>query len=517
MSTCATEEFVPRSTSVGNLFLPAPNTDFSDFLEEVDELLDFAPEIKSAIVKDLEAHAREKKRLRIEDRLFFEEKTSPLTELKLANKPVVAQNLTLHAGRPRLSPELVFSFLMMRAFLGGSLVSKSSKRFLRESMTLHAYLETRGTSLPGINTILENINQVSKKTLNLIFDKQIQLALHEQLDDFDTLTIDSTAVKANSDWPTDANVMTRLLMRTDLLSQNLHRFGLENFRNGWVSKWLTKMNALVFAINLTAGKANSKGKLKKKYRRLLKLGEKTHRALSQEFEAFETALDLQSYCPSRRERLQRFVDQMKSDLSDAHLVMDYAADRIFKEKHRPSTEKILSLSDGSAAYIQKGGRTAVIGYKPQLVRSANGLVTSLIVPEGNAADSTQLVPAITQSIKRSGVVAALVSTDDGYASKAGRDELIRQGVANISISGAKGKRLTDLDDWESELYQTARNDRSAVESLMFTIKDGFDFGQLGRRGIEAVRSELTEKILAYNLCRIILLKKRRRDALRDAA
>ncbi len=46
----------------------------------------------------------------------------------------------------------------------------------------------------------------------------------------------------------------------------------------------------------------------------------------------------------------------------------------------------------------------MIGYKPQLVRSENGFVTSLIVPQGNAADSIELAPAIGDSIKR---------TDDG--------------------------------------------------------------------------------------------------------
>ena len=60
-------------------------------------------------------------------------------------------------------------------------------------------------------------------------------------------------------------------------------------------------------------------------------------------------------------------------------------------------------------------------------------------------------------------------------------------------------------------YRDARRNRSAVESLMFTIKDGFEFGELGRRGIAAVRQELTEKVLAYNCCRIILMKKRRKN------
>ena len=54
-------------------------------------------------------------------------------------------------------------------------------------------------------------------------------------------------------------------------------------------------------------------------------------------------------------------------------------------------------------------------------------------------------------------------------------------------------------------------------ALMFTIKDGFAFGELGRRGIEAVRDELLEKALAYNCCRRILLRQRQREELERAA
>ncbi len=125
---------------------------------------------------------------------------------------------------------------------------------------------------------------------------------------------------------------------------------------------------------------------------------------------------------------------------------------------------------------------AIIGYKPQLVRSENGFVTSLTVPSGNTADSDELVPAIQHSIKRTGIIAELISTDDGYAPAEGRNKILAMGVDDISISGAKGKKLTDAEDWVSEMYKNARRDRSAVESLMLTIKDGFDFGELSYCG-----------------------------------
>ena len=58
----------------------------------------------------------------------------------------------------------------------------------------------------------------------------------------------------------------------------------------------------------------------------------------------------------------------------------------------------------------------------------------------------------------------------------------------------------DRADWQSEVFAEARNKRSAVESLIFTLKQGFHFGEVARRGRSSVYAELLEKALAYNLC-----------------
>jgi IS5 family transposase len=516
MPACATQETIARQTTNGNLFLPVPDTDFRAFLDEVAQLLRFAPEIITAIEGDLDAHALAKKMLRLEDRRFFESQTEDLPELEIEQTEVSGDDLALGIGRPRMPAESVYVFLMLRGFLG-SLSTKQSRRFLRESMSLYGWLQSRGLTIPGVSTILDNLNVISQKTRELIFERQMARILGEGLDDFKALTIDSTSVKANSSWPNDAKILTGLLMRVDRLGQKLDVFGLENFRQGWVPRWLEEMDKQEFQICLVAGKAKSRAKLKQGYRQLLRKGKKALAALKVEFNALESAVQIEAFAPSRRVLLQRVIEQIRNDLSDAQRVIDYASDRVFHEKKLPSTEKVLSLSDGAAAYIKKGDRNPMIGYKPQLVRSENGFVTSLLVPEGNAADAVELVPAIADSIQRTGVIADLVSTDDGYASAKGRDDLREMGIANVSISGAKGKKLTTLEDWQSETYRDARRYRSAVESLMFTIKDGFAFGELGRRGIDAVRAELLEKVLAYNCCRSILMRQRQQEELEPAA
>jgi len=516
MITCATEKTLPETVIVGNLFLPLPETDFRDYMDEIDKLAKSAPEIIKSIEKDLDIQARKEKKLRLEDKKFLESHTVDLPKMDIKERNILAEELNLAVGRPRMSGYAVYVFVMIRGFLG-SLSSRPAKCFLRESMSLYCFLQNRGLSMPAVTTMLENVNFVSQATRDLIFKKQIELILREDLDDFKKLTIDSTAVKANSCWPTDAKILTGLLTRVNRLGQKLHIFGLDNFRQGWIPRWLKEMEKLEFQICLAAGKTKSKGKLKKHYRQLLKRGQKAADVLDEELKRFEQRLSTDELEPSRRMFLQRVKQQIEVDICDAKRVIGYAGDRVFNGKTLPSTQKVMSLSDGSAAYIQKGSRDAVIGYKPQLVRSEKGFVTSLIVPQGNASDAVELPLAIRDSINRTGVVAELVSTDDGYASAKGRGEVLAMGVKDVSISGAKGKRLTEPDDWKSDMYRDARRNRSAVESLMFTIKDGFEFGELGRRGLESVRGELLEKVLAYNCCRIILMKKRKRDLLDEAA
>ena len=66
----------------------------------------------------------------------------------------------------------------------------------------------------------------------------------------------------------------------------------------------------------------------------------------------------------------------------------------------------------------------------------------------------------------------MTSADDGYSSQEGREEVLGLGVEVVSISGAKGKRLLEAQLWKSRPYRQARAERSAIESLVFTLNRG---------------------------------------------
>ena len=232
---------------------------------------------------------------------------------------------------------------------------------------------------------------------------------------------------------------------------------------------------------------------------------KAHRAtelLAPQFERTQQALQKLDVLPSLRDRATRLVGWLKTDLGNLRRAMLSCEARVHRDEKLSVADKVLSVSDPDVGFIAKGGREPVVGYKPQLARSGNGFITGLIVPQGNASDSCQLLPMFEQVVKRTGVIPEIVSVDDGYSSITSRATLLARGAKVVSISGSKGKKITPDADWASEAYAVARDNRSAVESLMFTIKNGFDFGCVARRGLEHVRAELLEKVLAYNFCRL---------------
>ena len=76
------------------------------------------------------------------------------------------------------------------------------------------------------------------------------------------------------------------------------------------------------------------------------------------------------------------------------------------------------------------------------------------------------------------------------------------GIANAT------QAIIEARQWKSQPYRQARAERSAIESLVFTLKEGFEFGEMVRRTHENVLAEMLEKVLAYNISQIIRMRKR---------
>lgn len=485
----------------GNLFAQLPLVFVGELLREVGELGSRFPEIYEAITADQDRAGMAKKQLRCEQKAWMERGTPALPGLEpaVAGAPKAAP---LRGGRPRMSPETVLAFLAVSHYFHSVYSAEAAERFL-DSLSLHGFLLSRGLRMPGLRTIGDNVNLLSGETLRLILRCQIQLALAEQLDEFDEICGDSTSSAGNTRHPTDSGLMYRLLDRIRRSGQDLAKFGLSAFREFRVGEWLAKLKTLDFSINV----AKTGKERKKLYREYLKTAAKLICRFGEEAGRVcglpETAL----LDPIRRARLDRLWNRTISDLADVCHIHVRCEERVLEGRKLKGTHRVLSTADRAASWIAKGDRLPVVGYKPQIARSPNGLVTAMLVPEGNAADSAMLMPLVSAAIANTGVVPRVGSFDDGYTSADNLRKLNELGIPDVSFSGAKGLKLLGEEVYSGETLKEARRNRSAVESLMFCLKHCHEFGQLRRRGMEAVRAELTGKTIVYNFCRIIMLRK----------
>jgi len=489
--------------AVPTLLLVPPDSDLRLYLQEAHQLVIAEPALLAAVEADLDTHGKRKKAMRLADARWRAERSRTLPGLAVPSDPFDPVTLTLGAGRPRTPAYVVLMFVLLRGYTGGGFKSCDAATLMLESITLHVFFANLGLAVPGASTLTELVNAVSNDTRSLVLDAQVRQILREQWDDFDTMLQDSTAVEGNTVWPSDSRTMVALVERILRVGASLPRFGMTALEAPKVRVHYAAMASLDRELDLSKGRRDTRARTRRRrYKKLLSHAHEVHGRVAIQLTRIKADCALLVVAPSRRALAERAVQRMRADHEALAQVMDTCRRRVLDDEKVPMADKVLSTSDPDVGFIAKGQRDVVVGYKPQLARSAAGFVTSMQLPRGNAADSGQLKPMFDEVVRRTGVRPKVVSLDDGYASAANVAMLREAGVEVRSINGSKGKKLTSKRDWESEAYAEARDLRSAVESLMFTIKQGFTFGVVARRGLSNVYGELLEKVLAYNLCRM---------------
>ena len=272
------------SQPLPRLFLMPVDSQLHQFLLETHRLVQFEPAILERIESDLDTYGLQKKLLREADRRFLEGQTPDLADLRIELRQVDPAKRQLEVGRPRLEPYLVYLFVMLRGRLGGC-KDQEARLLQEESITLHWWLENLELSLPAASTLNENLNAVSNATRDFIHKAQLRYILNEGLDDFSSLYLDSTAIKANTERPTESGLITKLVERICRRGGKLDRFGLPNFKPNGLEEVQQEMRRLHREIGFSTGKPKKQGKLKKLYYQLLRRGRRVCKRFERELAA----------------------------------------------------------------------------------------------------------------------------------------------------------------------------------------------------------------------------------------
>ena len=90
------------------------------------------------------------------------------------------------------------------------------------------------------------------------------------MDDFQKCFIDSTAVEANTERPTDSTLLVRLIARVCTTGGNLHRLDLSDMNQIGLLAQQQELRLMSQQIDFINGKARAEAKRKKLYFQLLR-------------------------------------------------------------------------------------------------------------------------------------------------------------------------------------------------------------------------------------------------------
>jgi len=497
-----------------NRVLGCRDTFLSEIVREALCLGRFEPTVLACLHGDIERAARESKKGRLMDEIWREEALPRFPAFVDSLEPsdfdsVDTQSFWLATGRPRsVDAELLLVVVVVDGVF--SLTSVDGYERLVGSEVFQALIGDERT--PARSTVGKYLELVSPATRDLLHKALCAMVRAEGLDTFMELTVDSTAVEANTAWPSESALIAGLLRRVHRLLEQQSEYTAVAYGSKLVERWLAQLDGRHRQIGLLRPRRGSAATRRKLYGQLLHVAEKTRRKLR---ELLAARLEEITDCcirPTLRLRVNGMLESVEQAFNEAGKAMASARVRVLEGETVPACEKVFSLADPDAYMIVKGQRDPVVGYKPQLGRSAEGFISCFEVCKGNPADSDRLLPMCRAHFEATGQAALAVSTDDGYSSTDNLDRLIDAGVHVVAFSGATGRKVLGEDIYATDAWAHLRNERSAVESTIFTFKHKLGMRRFCRRGLQGVHADLAAAVLAYNLWRITYVRRKRREA-----
>ncbi len=193
-------------------------------------------------------------------------------------------------------------------------------------------------------------------------------------------------------------------------------------------------------------------------------------------------------------------------LADELLHFAGLADRVIDQTHRrvilgdkvPAQDKVLSIFEPHTDIIIKGSRNVEYGHKLCLTSGASGLVTDLVIEDGNPADSDLALRMVERQEDIYGRVPRQIAFDGGFASKQNLADIKEAGVKDVAFSKRRGLKVLDMVK-SSWVYRRLHNFRAGIEAGISFLKRCFGLRRCTWQGLASFQAYAWASVLAANL------------------
>jgi len=339
---------------------------------------------------------------------------------------------------------------------------------------------------PKKATLQKNIKRVKPETWQALNEMLVLRARQLGVEDGRKVRADCTVVESNIHHPNDSSLLwdsVRVLARLMARAREDFGIGFHDHRRR------AKRRAL--------GINNAKNMPQRRplYRDLLKVTRKT---VSQAESTLQQLAEVVADGPVQMAHLTALTTELQHYIELAQRVIYQTERRVLDEENVPASEKVVSIFEPHTDIIIQDNRETLYGHKLSLSSGASGLVTDVVVEQGNPADSTLAVRMVQRQKDLYGKPPRQMCFDGGFASRANLADIKALGVEDVAFHKRCRLEIEDMvkSTW---VYRRLRAFRAGIEGVISFLKRGFGLGRCLWRGFRSFRAYVQASVLACNL------------------
>ncbi len=338
-------------------------------------------------------------------------------------------------------------------------------------------------TVPSGSTLQRDIKKIRAQTLEAINRILLASAAAKGIEKGRKVRIDCTVVQSNIHHPTDSSLLCdsiRVLGRLTQRAKEISGVVVSDHRRRAKKRALGILNA------------RTKRQRVRLYRDLLKVAAKT----VGDAERIRIELDrLPSASPLEAMAL---AAELGHYIALARQVIMQTQRRVLDGQSLGPQDKIVSIFEPHTDIIIKDRRETLFGHKVTITGGASGLLTDLVIEQGNPADATLAEKMISRQRDIYGRVPRQAAFDGGFASKKNLESIKALGVSDVAFAKKRGLGITEMakSTW---VYKRLRDFRAGIEGMISFLKRCFGMSRCSWRGLRSFQAYAWSSVLTANL------------------
>ena len=386
------------------------------------------------------------------------------------------------AGRDGdMTAEQVFKVLIIKQMNGFSY--RLLEYHLADSRTYRWFCDFGiGDAIPSESTLQRDVKKIRPETLEEINRIFLGVADKKGIEKGRKVRVDCTVTESNIHHPSDSSLLwdsVRVLCRLTQRAQEKFDMKVPDHSRRAKKRALAILNA-----------KNNKIRTKH-YRDLLKVARKV-------VADAESVLDSLAAMGASSITAISIWFELSHYIPLARRVIDQTERRVLSgEKLRPE-EKLVSIFEPHTDIIVKDRRETYYGHKLAITGGASGLLTDLVIEDGNPADSTIAQRMISRQKDIYGRVPLQAAFDGGFASKSNLASIKELGVKDVMFSKKRGLKVSDMTK-STWVYKRLRDFRAGIEGMISFLKRSLGLTRCTWRGLASFKAYAWSSVVTANL------------------